>query len=425
MWPSVPSEAASVARRVFAMGVLGWIRAAILTAIAAAAICVVLFYAGFPALQPRAGAITPAKAATTQQAADPAPRRPPVVVATARVERRDMPVRLDAIGTVQTLSSVTVRSRVDTQIIKVGFRDGGHVRQGDLLFELDSRHVETQIRQAEAGVARDRASLVAAETDQRRAEDLARLNVGSGQKLDAARTSVSTLKASIRGGEATVEGLKIQLTYYTITAPISGRIGVASLKEGNIVNTREGSPALATINQFDPIYVAFALPQRHLAAVRASMAAGTAMAQVTPHGANTSVQGRIAMIDNLVDATTGTIQMRAVFDNPGETLWPGALCQMRLTLRVQPGALTVPREAIQTGQDGSFVFIISDGVARPRPVTIDRTIDDRVVLAAGLKEDETVVTDGQLLLTDGAPVIERSRERAPPPNLTSQRGGAG
>ncbi len=405
------------------MGVVSWIRAALLAALVAAAICVVLYLAGFPALQPRAAALLPARAAPTQPAAAPAP--PPVTVATARVERRDMPVRLDAIGTVQPLSSVTIRSRVDTQIVKVGFRDGGHVRQGDMLFQLDSRQVDAQIRQAEAAVARDRASLVAAETDLRRAEDLARLNVGSGQRLDAARTAVSTLKAGVRGGEATLEGLKVQLTYYTLTAPISGRIGVAGLKEGNIVGAGEGSPSLATINQIDPIYVAFALPQRHLAVVRTAMAAGTATAQVTPHGAGTSVQGRIAVIDNAVDAATGTIQVRAVFDNPGETLWPGALCQMRLTLRVQPGALTVPREAIQHGQDGSYVFVVSDGAARLRPVTADRTVDDRVVLAAGLAEDEIVVTDGQLLLTDGAPVSERSRERTPPPNLTSQRGGAG
>lgn len=355
-----------------------------------------------------------------------APQRPPVTIVTAKAERRPMPVRLDAIGTVQTMSTVNVRSRVDTQITEVGFKDGGYVKKGDVLFRLDSRLVETLLKQAEANVARDKASLASAETELRRAEELAKRDFATDQRLDTARTQVATLKASVRGGEAAVDGLKVQLTYYTITAPVSGRIGVAGLKEGNIAKTGDNSTVLVTINQIDPIYVSFALPQRHLSDIRAAMNAGTATVLATQHGAPKGVEGKIAVIDNLVDATTGTIQMRAIFDNPEEALWPGALCQVRLTLRIEPEALTVPREAVQNGQDGTFVFIVEDGIARARPVAVDRTIDERVVLSSGLKGDETVVIDGQLLLTDGARTVERGRGgRNPPANLTSQRGSAG
>lgn len=354
------------------------------------------------------------------------PQRPPVTVVTAKVERKPMPVRLDAIGTVQTMSMVNVRSRVDTQITEVGFKDGGYVKKGDMLFRLDSRLVETLLKQAEANVARDKALLISAEAELRRAEELAKREFATDQRLDTARAGVATLRASIRAGEAAVDGLKVQLTYYTITAPVSGRIGVAGLKEGNIAKTGDNSTVLVTINQIDPIYVLFSLPQRHLSDIRAAMNSGTAMVLATQHGAPAGVEGKIAVIDNMVDATTGTIQMRAIFDNPEEALWPGALCQVRVTLRVDPEALTVPREAVQNGQNGTFVFVVEDGIARARPVVVDRTIDDRVVLASGLKGDETVVIDGQLLLTEGARTVERNRGgQKPPANLTSQRGSAG
>jgi RND family efflux transporter MFP subunit len=356
-----------------------------------------------------------------------APQRPPVTIVTAKAERRPVPVRLDAIGTVQTLSAVTVRSRVESQIMEVGFKDGDYVKKGDLLFRLDSRQLEAQLRQAEATVARDKASLVLAEADLRRAEELAKRDFATDQRLETARAGAATLRASIRGGEAAVDGLRVQLTYYTLVSPVSGRIGVAALKEGNIAKTGDSSGALATINQIDPIYVGFSLPQRYLPDIRAAMTAGTSSVLATQQGASTGVEGAFAVIDNTVDATTGTIQMRAVFDNASETLWPGALCQVRVTLRVDADALTVPREAVQNGQAGPFVFVVEEGVARARPVAIDRTVDGRVVLASGLDGGESVVVDGALLLTNGARTIERSRGGPPPPpgNLTSQRGSQG
>ena len=362
---------------------------------------------------------------TPQRAAGP--QRPPVTIVTAKAERRSMPVRLDAIGTVQTLSAVTVRSRVESQIMEVGFKDGDYVKKGDLLFRLDSRQLETQIRQAEANVVRDKASLVSAEADLRRAEELAKREFATDQRLETARAAAATLRASIRGGEAAVDGLKVQLTYYTISSPVSGRVGVAALKEGNIAKTGDSSGSLATINQIDPIYASFALPQRYLPEIREAMKAGTATVLATQQGVTDSVEGKFAVIDNTVDATTGTIQMRAIFDNGAEALWPGALCQIRVILRVEPDALAVPREAIQNGQAGPFVFVIDQNVARARSVVIDRTIDGRVVLSSGLKGGEAIVIDGALLLTDGTRTIERNNRgsQTPPPNLTSQRGSQG
>lgn len=360
--------------------------------------------------------------AEAQQRATP-PQRPPVTIVTAKAERRAMPVRIDAIGTVQTLSAVTVRSRVESQIMEVGFKDGDTVKKGDLLFRLDSRQLETQLRQAEANVIRDKAALVSAEADLRRAEELAKREFATDQRLETARAAAATLRATIRAGDAAVDGLKVQLTYYTITSPVNGRMGVAMLKEGNISKTGDNSGALATINQIDPIYVAFALPQRYLPEIRAAMAGGSSSVLATQQGAPAGVEGKFAVIDNIVDATTGTIQMRAIFENAAEALWPGALCQVRVTLRVDADAMTVPREAIQNGQNGAFVFIIEENVARTRQVVVDRTVDGRVVLASGLKGGEAVVVDGALLLTEGTRTIERSRGGgAPPPNLTSQRG---
>ncbi|WP_164985718.1 efflux RND transporter periplasmic adaptor subunit [Bosea sp. Tri-44] len=350
-----------------------------------------------------------------------------MTIVTAKVERRPMPVRIDAIGTVQAISTVNIRSRVDSQIMAVEFRDGAMVNKGDVLFRLDSRQLEAQLRQAEANVARDKASLIAAESDLRRAEELSRREIATDQRLDTARTAVSTLRAAIRGGEAAVDSLRVQLSYYTISAPVSGRVGVAALKEGNIAKSGDSSAMLATINQIDPIYVSFAVAQRYLPEIREAMQAKTATVQATQQGAGKSVEGTIAVVDNSVDATTGTIQLRASFDNPAETLWPGALCQVRLTLRTEPDAVTVPREAVQTGQNGSYVFVIDNGAARARPIVVSRNIEDRVVIASGLNGDETVVIDGQLLLTDGARTIERGRggQSPPAPNLTSQRGSAG
>lgn len=339
----------------------------------------------------------------------PAPAVRIMPVSVGKAERGPMPVRFDTIGTVQAIASVTVRSRVESQILEVGFDDGAMIKAGDLLFRLDSRAIEAQIRQAEATLSRSRAQLEQAQRDVKRQEQLAANEFASKQRLDDARTSVETLAAQIRGDEAALDNLKVQLSYYTIRAPVGGRAGVAGLKAGNIVKTGDATGPLATIVQITPIYVAFAVPQRLLPEIRAAMAQGTARVTATPQGSAESAEGRIAVIDNTVDAQSGTITLRAIFDNSGDLLWPGALCNVRVVLRVEPRAVSVPSEAVQPGQSGTFVFVVSDGVARVRPVTVARAIDGRSVISSGLEGGETVVTDGQLLLNEGSKVEPRQR----------------
>jgi multidrug efflux system membrane fusion protein len=384
-----------------------------------------------PPAQP-AGATSPPGAAGQQAGAPRGPGGPGgpgaaqrvVPVALGKAERRPMPVRFDTIGTVQTVASVTLRSRVESQILKVNFEDGAPVKQGDILFELDARGIEAQIKQAEANLSRSRAQLEQAERDVRRNEQLAAQEVGSKVTLDNARTSVQTVSAQIRADEAVLENLRITLGYYTIRAPISGRIGVAGIKAGNIAKTGDGSVPLATINQISPIYVSFNVPQRLLPELREALAKGTSKVQATPQGLTDAIDGRVAVIDNNVDPTSGTIALKGVFENADEMLWPGALCDVRLVIRVEQDAITVPREAVQQSQNGMIVFIVENGQARVRPVTVDRTLRGLSVIKTGLNGDETVVVDGQLLLNDGVRVEGRpqggQRPQGQPPGGAPQ-----
>lgn len=340
-----------------------------------------------------------------------APRSVPVLV--AKAVRKPMPVRFDTIGTVQTIATVTLRSRVESQIVEVAFKDGAIVKKDEVLVRLDSRGIEAQIRQAEANILRSQAQLEQAQRDVRRFEQLLANEAGSRVNYDNSRTQVQALTAQIKADEAALDNLRVSLSYYTIKAPIAGRVGIAGLKEGNIAKTGDGSPPLATINQTSPIYVAFSVPQRFLAELRTSAADPSSKVEVTPQGSAKAVSGRISVLDNAVDAATGTIMVRAEFDNADETLWPGQLCNVRVIFRMEPNAVAVPREAVQTGQKGSFVFVVDQGVAKVRPVTVARSVDGLAVIGEGLSGDETVVTDGQLLLTDGMRVEPRGGPGGP------------
>lgn len=377
------------------------------------------YVAGLPFMPPPGGKPAPTQVAsgtTAPGSGSPAagpPARPPVPVAVGKAERKPMAVRLDALGTVQAFASVNMRARVESQIMEVAFQDGAAVKAGDLLFKLDSRQIEAQIRQAEATLARDRAQLSANESDYKRAQELARRDFASEQRLDQAKALAETQRAVVRASEANIDNLKVQLSFYTLSAPISGRIGAAGLKAGNIAKTGDGSPVLASINQTSPIYVAFAVPQRYLIDLKGAMTDAGSSATATPQGLLKSATGRVAFVDNIVDATTGTITARAAFENADEMLWPGALCNVRLTLRTENDALVVPREAVQTGQTGTFVFVIEGDVARVRPVVVNRISDGQTVLTSGLQGGETLVTDGHLLLTNGARVVVRQPGGAP------------
>jgi membrane fusion protein, multidrug efflux system len=343
----------------------------------------------------------------------PGGARPPVPVTVGKAERKPMPVRLDVLGTVQTIATVSLRARVESQIMAVSFKDGASVKAGDILFRLDSRQMEAQIRQAEANLARDRAQAASNDADFKRATELARRDFASEQRLDQAKALSETQRAVVRASEANVDNLKVQLSYYTLVAPISGRVGTAGLKEGNVAKTGDGSPVLATINQTSPIYVAFSVPQRYLIDLKSSITDTGSSVVATPQGLTQSATGRVAFVDNAVDGTTGTIVARAAFENADEMLWPGALVNARLILRTEPDALVVPREAVQTGQTGTFVFVAEGDVVRVRPVVVNRVMETQTVLTSGLTGNETVVTDGHLLLTNGARIVVRQPGQRP------------
>jgi membrane fusion protein, multidrug efflux system len=374
-------------------------------------------------IKPPATASAPAANSPGQtQPGGGANQRPPVTVSLGKAARSAMPVRFDVIGTVQAMAAVTLRARVDSQILSVEFEDGAIVKKNDVLFKLDSRQIEAQIKQAEATLAKNKAQLALYELEVSRNEQLAQREATSQQRLDVARANVATQKAQIRGDEAALESLRIQRSYYDVVAPISGRVGVAGLKAGNIARQGDAAPPLATINQTSPIYVAFPVPQRLLPELRQAMTARSARVTAIPQGLEAGIEGTIEVLDNAIDTTTGTITARASFDNLSELLWPGILCNVRVTLRVDENAVSVPREAVQTGQRGTFVFTVENGVARQVPVTAERSIDGRTVILSGLKGDETIVTDGHSQLVNGARVVPAQAPAVPAAGQTARPG---
>lgn len=360
------------------------------------------------------GYMAAARSGWTPFAAAQAPARPPaqriIPVEVAKVEKRRVPVRVDALGTVTPIASVAIKSRLETTITGVHFTDGARVKEGDLLFTLDSRALEAQIRQAEGVIARDRAQVDGAERDIRRYTELVAKNATPVTNLDNAKTQADTHRANIKAAEAFLENLKVQLSYTHMTSPISGRIGAPTVRIGNFVRPADLAP-LVTINQTAPIYIAFSVPQRVLGEVRDAMAEGTAAVEATIPGTDKSVAGRVTMFDNTVDATTGMVSLRATMENADEALWPGSLVNTRLTLRVED-AVVVPSPALQVGQSGVFVYVVKDGAVTVRPVTVVRAADGQSVIGKGLTDGEIVVTDGQLLLSNGTKVAPRDAKTA-------------
>ncbi|MEA2856375.1 MAG: rane fusion protein multidrug efflux system [Methylobacteriaceae bacterium] len=337
------------------------------------------------------------------------PPKPPVSVTTAQVQRGPLPYRIEAIGSVQPIASVAIRTRVDAQVDKIAVDDGAEVKAGDLLIKLDSRQIEAQLRQAEAQLLKDRAQLEQAERDVTRYAALILTKATPQMNFDNARTAVLSTRAAIAGDQAAIDNLKVQLSWHTITAPIAGRVGTFALKIGNIVRAGDSGPAatIATINQMSPIYVAISVSQRFLPELREAMASGKATARAKPQGHENWVEGRVAFLDNSVDSTTGTLSARSVFANKDETLWPGQLCDVRVTLRTDPDVVSLPRGAVQVGQRGHYVFVVEGTIAHVRRVTVGRDQEGRSTITDGLSGGETVVIDGATLLIDGARIQVR------------------
>jgi len=325
----------------------------------------------------------------------------------AKAVKASMPVRIEALGTVTTIASVAIKPRVDTAIVGVHFTDGARVKKGDILFTLDSRQIEAEIKRVEAVIAGAEAQLEQALRDVQRYDELVARNATTQVTLNNAKTQVNVSRALAESNKATLENLKVQLSYCTIRAPIAGRIGMAVVKVGNIVRQADAAP-LATINQILPIYVSFTVSQGSLPDVRAALAAETATLQATIPGSGAQSAGQVTMIENTVDPATGMVTIRATMPNTNELLWPGTLVNTTLTLRTEE-RITVPAAALQQSQSGTFVFIVKDNVANVRPVKVERTVDGQSAIESGLKEGDVVVTDGQLLLSNGTKVTLRGK----------------
>jgi RND family efflux transporter MFP subunit len=334
------------------------------------------------------------------------PQKPRVVsVAVAKAERKPVPVDVDSIGTVTPISSVALKSRVETTIVSVHFEDGAKVNEGDLLFTLDSRQIDAQIEQAEGMLAKDQAQLEGAQRDLRRFNDLIGKGATTQVNVDNAKTQADILIGTIKADQAALDNLKVQKSYTSIRAPFSGRISAANVKIGNFVRPADLAP-LAVINQMAPVYVTFAIPQRVLVDLRDAMATGSSKVMATIPGHQNSEDGKVAMVENTVDSTTGMVTVRGVMNNASETLWPGILVNTKLVVRVEDG-VTVPTAAVQRSQSGNYVFVMQDGKAHVQPVDVSRTFQGISVISKGLSGGEDVIVDGQLLLSEGTLVAPR------------------
>lgn len=338
-----------------------------------------------------------------------APPRPRTVsVEIAKAEKKEVPVDVDSIGTVTPISSVALKSRVETTIVGVHFEDGARVKEGDLLFTLDARQIDAQIAQAEGTLAKDRSQLELGQRDFKRYSDLIVKGATTQVSVDNAKTAMDTANATIQADQANLDNLKVQKSYTLITAPISGRISAASVKVGNFVRPAD-TAALATINQMAPVYVTFAVPQRVLSDLRDGMKADLSSVVASIPGNGKSESGKIAMVENTVDPTTGMVTVRGIMDNQSELLWPGILVTTKLIVRTEE-AVIVPSVGVQRSQSGDYVFVVKDGKAVVQPVTISRTSQGNSIVERGLSGGEDIVVDGQLLLSNGSAVEPRTRK---------------
>jgi len=333
----------------------------------------------------------------------------PVLVAQA-VEKR-MPLRLHAIGNVETVASVAVKARVDGQIIRAYVRDGQDVAKGDLLFQLDPKPYQSQLAQAKANLAQSQAQLEYLRGQEERYQELLAQNFVSREGYAQVASNFHSAEAGVNAAAAAVESARVSLAYTTIRAPIGGRAGKVLLSEGNLVKGND-TLALVVINQISPIYVSFAVPEQHLPDIRANKANAPMGIEVEIEKGK-MVPGKLAFADNTVDATTGTIRLRGLFANKDKQLWPGQYVDTWITLRDEDNALVVPAQAVQTGPNGPYAYVVrEDSSTEMRPIAVRRTDGEEAVIESGLKAGETVVTDGASRLLPGSRVSVKSTEKA-------------
>ena len=324
---------------------------------------------------------------------------PAVPVTVATVLQETVPIRLGAIGNVEPYSTVALKARVDGQIVTVNFREGDPVKKGDVLFRIDPRPYEAALRQAEANAMRDAAARDQARSQERRYLELLEKNFVSKEAYAQIRTNAETAAATAKASQAALENARLNLEYCTIRSPLDGYVGKVLLQAGNMVRANDVNP-LVVINQVRPIYVNFAVPEQNLPEVRKYMAEGPLTVEVLPPDPGTArTPGQLIFVDNAVDPSTGTIRMRAQFDNTDAALWPGQFVSVSLRLYEQADALIVPAQAVQTGPEGQYVYVVGpDLLADVRKIKVQRTDGERAIVASGLAKGEHVVTRGQLRL---------------------------
>lgn len=349
--------------------------------------------------------------AQTAKAATPAASRG-IPVVTRTVEVRAVPERIGTIGSVQPIAAIAIKARVDTVVETVHFTEGQEVKAGDPLFTLDARALQAQLQQAQANLERDRANLDKAKGDVKRYAELVRTSAISRTQYDAAQATADALEGTVKADLAAIDAAKVSLSFTHITAPMDGRTGTVNSKIGTMVRAADATP-LVTLTQLRPINVSFNVPERHLPAIRRAMGEGALKVTAgIPGSHGAPAEGKLTFVDSQVDQQSGTILVKGEFPNADTRLWPGQFVDTVLTLRVDPQAVTVPDEAVQTGQQGRFVYVVKpDETVEARPVAVARSQDGVTVIGSGVAAGDRVVVDGQSRLYPGAKVAERAPDK--------------
>jgi membrane fusion protein, multidrug efflux system len=347
------------------------------------------------------------------------PRNPAVPVLAAVAEQKNVPLQLRAIGAVEAYSNVSVKTQITGELTGVHFKEGDDVRKGQLLFTLDRRPFEAALKQAQGMLAKDQAQAANARTQAKRYEGLYKSGVISKEVYDQTQANADALDAAVIADQAAVENARVQLIYCSIYSPIDGRTGPLLIHQGNMIKAND-TPFLVSINQVQPIYTTFTVPEQYLPQIKNHASPGKLRVQAfIPNDDRGPVSGWLSFIDNTVDQSTGTIKLKAQFRNTDRRLWPGQFVDVSLILADQANAIVIPAQALQTGQQGQFVFLIQpDLKVEARQVVVDRSSDGQAVIAKGLAPGERVVTDGQLRLVPGSQVELRPTAPGAAPGAT-------
>jgi multidrug efflux system membrane fusion protein len=327
----------------------------------------------------------------------PAEETVPVTVAVA--QQKDVPLQIRAIGSVQPLSTVSVRAQVGGELTRVWFHEGDDVRRGQPLFSIDPRPYQAALAQAQANLARDEAQLRNAQSEAARYADLVKKDYVTKEEYEKMTSGAEAARAVVAADRAAVENGRLQLAYCDIRSPIEGRTGSLMVHAGNLVHIGDAIP-LVVINQIAPVYVQFALPESQLGSLRARGISNVPVTAMPQGGGAPIAAGRLSFLDNTVDRTTGTITLKALFDNQGRALWPGEFVTVAVTMENRPNVVVVPSQAVQVGQRGQYVYVVKqDRSVEMRPVRVAEAVNQQTIVESGVAPGETVVTDGQLRLT--------------------------